>query len=106
MPKVIGKYLRLRNLLKQQDIDQEYLAELLGRSGPYISRCLSGKSQWHINEIWAIVRLCRIELTEIYIYFPPDGVDFEIDVSSNPADKFAVELANLLQNYIREAVKA
>ncbi len=105
MPKVTGKYQRLRSLLRERDISQDYLAELIGRSGPYISHCFSGRSQWQINEIWTIVKLCQIEPEDICKYFPPDGIDKEFEKEPDPASKFAAELAGLLQNYIKEAAK-
>jgi len=103
MPKTINKYQRLRRALRERDISQDYLGELLGRSGPYISRCLSGRSQWQINEVWAIVKLCQIEPADICKYFPPDGIDTEFETKPDPASKFAAKLAGLLQDYIKEA---
>ncbi len=105
MPKVTGKYQLLRRRLREYDIDQQYLAELLNRSTAYVSNCLLDKSHWQINEIWTIVRLCQIEPAEICKYFPPDGIDREFEIKPDPANKFAAELAGILQNYIKEAVK-
>lgn len=105
MPKVTGKYQRLRRRLRECDIDQQYLAELLKRSTAYVSNCLLDKSHWQINEVWAIVRLCQIEPEEICKYFPPDGIDKEFESKSDSASKFAAELAGLLQSYIKEAAK-
>ena len=97
MPKVTGKYQRLRRRLRECDIDQQYLAELLKRSTAYVN--------WQINEVWTIVRLCQIEPEEICKYFPPDGIDKEFESKFDPASKFATELAGLLQSYIKEAAK-
>ena len=105
MPKVTGKYQRLRRRLRECDIDQQYLAEMLKRSTAYVSNCLLGKSQWQINEVWAIVRLCQIEPENICKYFPPDGIDTEFESKSDPTSKFAVELTAFLQSCIKEAVK-
>lgn len=104
MPKVTGKYQRLRRRLRECDIDQQYLAELLKRSTAYVSNCLLGKSQWQINEVWAIVKICQIEPDEICKYFPPEGIDVKTQ-EPDPASKFAVELAGLLQSYIREVAQ-
>ncbi len=105
MPKITGKYQLLRRRLREYDIDQKYLAELLKRSTAYVSNCLLDKSHWQINEVWAIVRLCQIEPEEICKYFPPDGIDKEFESKSDSASKFAAELAGLLQSYIKEAAK-
>lgn len=105
MPKVSNKYRLLRNKLREYDLDQEYLGELLGRSRSHISLCLSGKSEWLMSEVYTIAKICQIPKEEILRYFPPGGVDLEVDVEPDPTSKFAAELAGLLQSYIKEAAK-
>lgn len=105
MPKTTEKYQRLRRKLREYDIDQHYLAELLKRSPSYVSNCMLGKSDWQMQEVYTIIKLCQIPPEEIYKYFPPDGIDREFETKPDPAGKFAAELAGLLQNYIKEAAR-
>ncbi len=104
MPKVCNKYRLLRNKLREYDLDQEYLGELLGRSRSHISLCLSGKSEWLMSEVYIIAKICQIPKEEILRYFPPGGVDIE-EAEPDAASKFAAELTGLLQNYIKETAK-
>lgn len=104
MPKTTEKYQRLRRKLREYDIDQHYLAELLKRSTGYVSNCMLGKSDWQMQEVYTIIKLCQIPPEEIYKYFPPGGIDIK-DSEPDPAGKFAADLAGLIQGYIKEAVK-
>lgn len=106
MSKATGKYQRLRRRLREYDIDQRYLAELLKRSPGHISNCLTGKSDWQMQEVYTIIKLCQIPVGEIYKYFPPGGIDKEFESKPDSVNQFAIELAGLLQNYFnKEAAK-
>ena len=101
MPKVTGKYKLLRKRLRDYDIDQQYLEEILKRSPGYVSNCLTGKGDWQMQEVYTIIKLCQIPVEEIYKYFPPDGIDIK-DCEPDLASKFAADLAGLLQDYFKE----
>lgn len=105
MTKVTKKYQRLRRRLREYDIDQKYLAELLKRSTSYVNNCFGGKGDWQMQEVYTIAKLCQIPVEEIHKYFPPDGIDIK-DSEPDPASKFASDLADLLQKYIKEAARA
>ncbi len=101
MPKVTRKYQRLRRRLRDYDIDQQYLAEILKRSHGYISNCLTGKGDWQMQEVYTIIKLCQIPVEEIHKYFPPAGIDIK-ESEPDLTSKFAADLAGLLQDYFKE----
>lgn len=103
MPKIIGKYMRLRRRLRDCDISQEYLAELLNCSSSHVSLCLSGHTDWKMSEVYKIAEFCRIPAAEIYVYFPPGGDDDKVAKDEN--SDTAQVLANAFANFMRDCLQ-
>lgn len=62
---------KLRGKLKEEDIDQVYLAEKLGVCPMAVSHRMTGKTDWRLHEMYSVLELIREPPEAIYIYFPP-----------------------------------
>lgn len=61
----------LRSLMCGEDINQEYLASLVGRSTTYISDRITGKRPWDFDTMCRIIDELKIPRDQIFLYFPP-----------------------------------
>jgi len=67
-------YRKLRGALIEKEIDQVYLAKKLGLNQPVsISKRMTGKVPWRINEMYAILDLLGVPYEMLPVYFPKDG---------------------------------
>ena len=62
-------YSRLRFLMSENDIDNKYLAQMLGRQVRYISQRMTGQRSWTIEEAVQICDLLHIPLEQLPEYF-------------------------------------
>ena len=62
-------YSRLRFLMSENDIDNKYLAQMLGRQVRYISQRMTGQRSWTIEEAVRICDLLHIPLEQLPEYF-------------------------------------
>lgn len=63
----------LRKRLRQLDIDQTELARMLHANQTYVSRRLTGRVQWRLDEMYFLLDLCEAKPDELHIYFPRGG---------------------------------
>lgn len=75
MPRKINLYRRLRSRMVQLDIDQHYLGDCIRMKASSVSSRLTGKVPWSIEECYEVCRVLEIPLTEIPLYWPPNGVE-------------------------------
>ncbi len=69
-----ASYSKLRGLLRERSIDTAYLAEKLKlASASSVSERMGGHVPWRINEMYAVLDLCKIPHDQLHIYFPKDG---------------------------------
>ena len=66
------KFKKLQSLLFVNDITQEDLAELLGKSKTYVSMCMRGVADWRQRDMYTIMDALNIDYTEVFKYFPKD----------------------------------
>jgi len=67
-------YRKLRGALVEKEIDQAYLAKKLGLNQPMsISKRMTGKVPWRINEMYAILDILGVPYEALSEYFPKDG---------------------------------
>ena len=66
---------KLQGRLREYGITQKSLAKILKVSPTYIGNRLSGAQGFTIDHIYVICDLLEIPLTDIPIYFPPNGKD-------------------------------
>ena len=60
--------------MAERSMDITYLAKKLGLSSPAsISQRMSGQTPWRVNEMYAVLDLCKIPHDQLHIYFPKDG---------------------------------
>lgn len=64
---------KLRGKLKEMDIDQAYLSEKLSLSEVTISLRMTGKRDWLLSEIYAVMDLIQEPYEKIPEYFPKNG---------------------------------
>lgn len=101
MPK---KYSCLRQRLKERDISREYLAELLGRSVSHVDYIFAGRADWRMQEVYKVADVCGIPLSDIPVFFPPEGEGSalaEADKQTDAARAFANAFVELLRGYGR-----
>jgi len=65
---------KLRGKLKEFDIDQAYLAQKFGVSVMTISHCMTGKKQWRLDWMYAILELIQEPPEKLSVYFPKGGI--------------------------------
>lgn len=65
---------KLRGALRRRDITGSYLGEVLGLSAIAISRRMTGKVQWRLDEMYAILKLIDEEPERLHEYFPAAGM--------------------------------
>ncbi len=63
----------LRVMLKQNEITQQDLAKVIGRSEVYISQRLRGLECFTLDECYTIMDLLRLDKKDMYFYFPREG---------------------------------
>lgn len=68
---------KLRGKLKEFDIDQAYLASKFGCSTMTISHCMTGKKQWTLDWMYAILDMIAEPYEQLYVYFPRGGISME-----------------------------
>lgn len=71
------RFRKLRERMTALNVNGADLAELLGVESSTISRKLSGKSPWYLDEIHMILEYLQISQGEMYLYFPRYGEDAE-----------------------------
>lgn len=64
----------IRAKLVEVDIDQKYLAELLGISISSVSRSLNNERPWLQTEQYKFMDEFNIPYCEMHLYFPKDGI--------------------------------
>ena len=68
------KFVYLRQRLAEYGIDNTYLAEQLGRSESYVTKCLCGGSIWDMDEQYKIMDMVAEPYSRLYIMFPKNGL--------------------------------
>ena len=58
----------------ENDEDQAYIAQKIGKSKSYISTRLQGKYDFNLGDIYAIVEILQIPPEKVLEYFPKDGI--------------------------------
>ena len=67
-------YAKLRGKLKELEIRQEQLAQMIGLDNQAsISHRLTGKLPWRINEMYEIMDIIMEPYDQLHLYFPKDG---------------------------------
>jgi len=65
---------KLRGKLKEFDIDQSYLADKFGVNVMTVSHCMTGKTQWRLDWMYAILDLIHESPEQLNTYFPRGGL--------------------------------
>lgn len=64
---------KLRGKLHELDIDQSYLAHKLKICPMSVSRKMTGKRPWTLDEMYAVMDLIQEPYEKLHEYFPKDG---------------------------------
>lgn len=59
----------------QEQITREDIAKWIGRKRGYVQLRLSGKEPFTVWEAYIICEKLRIPLTDLYLFFPWNGID-------------------------------
>ncbi len=60
----------LRKLMYADGIDQEYIANRIGRCCTYVSKRMRGTAPWDMFDVYSLCELLEIPLDQISVYFP------------------------------------
>jgi|GEM_PF-952872 len=63
-------YKYLRTILRDLDIDQEYLSKMLGKSPGYISTRMMAHKAWTLGDMYTIMDEFNIPYEEMHLVFP------------------------------------
>ena len=74
MPKKKVLYPELRAQMARMGYNSKELGEMIGAGPSGVSRRLSAKQDWFLEEVYAVCQALEIPLDEIYLYFPKGGV--------------------------------
>ena len=67
-------YKELRKLMYGESINQEQLAEHLGRCTTYVSMRMRGVAPWDMLDVYRICELLEIPTDKIAVYFPREDI--------------------------------
>ena len=67
-------YEYLSGRLKQLGIRQMDLTGVLGLKPASISHRFTGRTDWSLHEMYKLMEVCRADMSELHIYFPPPDV--------------------------------
>lgn len=68
-------YNYLRGRLKQLGYLDRDLCDVLGVTASGVSRRMTNKTPWNIDEMYTLLELCRDKPENMHLYFPKDGRD-------------------------------
>ncbi len=68
------RYALLRSAITAHSLDQATLAKRINRSDAYVNKRLCGHKPWDEDDIYAIVKVLRLPVDELHLYFPPRGI--------------------------------
>lgn len=71
-------YRALRRKMHEMDIDQVYLAKALDMAPMSLSARMTGRTDWRLAEMYAVLDVVREPHSKIYEYFPPFGKEVEV----------------------------
>ena len=74
-------FLKLRGRLQELGIDHKYLAKKLKMCPASLSGRMTGRIQWQMSEMYAVMDVIRIQHDRLHEYFPKGG--------KTPAEKVA-----------------
>ena len=66
-------YRYLSGRLRQLGIRQSDLGHVLGLCETAVSHRMTGRTQWGIDEMYTVLKICQAKPEELHIYFPPQA---------------------------------
>ena len=94
------RYVKLRGKMREKGINGNYLARKMGTTPQNISRRMTGKAPWRMDEMYNILSMLGEPDSKLSEYFPRDGVDVDMQEEQNMGlDKraFMLRMAELLE---------
>ena len=68
-------YKKLKHLMSTEEVSQEDICEILGRSWCYVNTRMNGTAEWTMADVYSICDTLHIPYIEIPLYFPRGGID-------------------------------
>ena len=72
---MLPKFKKLRGRMYENQVTQEDIAKLLGRSEAYVSMRMTAKQPFDIDEVYKICEYLDVPECEIHIFFPRGGIE-------------------------------
>ena len=94
------RYVKLRGKMLEKGINGNYLARKLDTTPENISRRMTGKATWRVDEMYNILSILGEPDSKLSEYFPRDGIDVDMPEEQNMGlDKraFMLRMAELLE---------
>lgn len=97
------RYKYLRGRLRAMGLTDADLAKEIGMTSNAMSRRMTGRVAWSMDEMYETLRVCDAPAEELHLYFPKNGVEqagAQIRTAPQPKDA-ADEAAKYLSGFIR-----
>ena len=59
----------------ENQVTQDELSAVIDKSYGYVSERMTGKKSFRMEDVYSICDYLEIPYSEIYIYFPPNGME-------------------------------
>lgn len=79
-----SRYKKLRDRMYENQVTQDDLSAVIDRCYGYVSERMTGKKSFRMEDVYYICDYLKIPYSEIYIYFPPNGVEAKMTARDKP----------------------
>lgn len=76
----------LRHELMEAEMTMEQLARQAGLDHTVMSRRFCGKTEWSLGEMYAVMRVLKLDAKDLHYYFPEGGKSKEFWTSRRKED--------------------
>ena len=81
------RYGKLRGKMREKGINGNYLARKMGTTPQNISRRMTGKAPWRVDEMYNILSMLGEPDSKLSEYFPRNGIDLPDEYDNKIEEK-------------------
>lgn len=83
----LKRYVKLRGKMREKGINGNYLARKMGTTPQNISRRMTGKAPWRVDEMYNILSMLGEPDSKLSEYFPRNGIDLPEEYDNKIEEK-------------------
>ena len=83
----LKRYVKLRGKMREKGINGNYLARKLDTTPQNISRRMTGKAPWRVDEMYNILSMLGEPDSKLSEYFPRNGIDLPEEYDNKIEEK-------------------